>query len=76
MSSGGQELIRLGALARRLGLSRQWLRDEAEAGRIPHLRVGHVLLFELSTVEQILAERAKTEGRSSEPGSHSEFEGR
>ena len=35
-----------------------WLRLESESGRIPHLNAGGRLLFNLSAVEQALAERA------------------
>jgi hypothetical protein len=51
-------LLRLPALARELKLPRDWLRAEAEAGRIPCLRVGRKLLFSPRAVEAALAERA------------------
>ena len=34
----------------------------AEAGRIPHLKAGKVLLFDSETVDRLLHERAKREG--------------
>jgi hypothetical protein len=51
-------LLNLGQLALDLGLSREWLRIEAEAGRIPCLRVDDRLRFNLAAVEQALLERA------------------
>ena len=55
------DLLTLQRLAARLRLPREWLGDEALAGRLPCLRVGHKLLFNLSAVEQLLAERAAGE---------------
>jgi excisionase family DNA binding protein len=54
------DLVTLHQLAARLRLSREWLREEALAGRLPCLRVGRKLLFNLPAVERILAERAAT----------------
>ena len=50
-------LLTLGAMARRLGVETKWLRTEAEAG-LPHVKAGKTLLFDPSTVEQILLNRA------------------
>jgi hypothetical protein len=47
-------------MARRVRVPVRWLRDEAEAGRIPHLRAGKVFLFDPPTVEAVLLERART----------------
>jgi hypothetical protein len=54
------DLLTLHQLAARLRLPREWLRAEALAGHLPCLRVGRKLLFNLSIVERILAERAAT----------------
>lgn len=43
---------------RRFGLSKAWLKAEAEAGRIPSLRAGRRLLFDPEAVEAALLERA------------------
>lgn len=51
--------MHLGAMARRLRVPSTWLRSEAEAGRIPHLRAGSALLFDPVTVERIVAERLR-----------------
>ncbi len=52
------DLLTLHRLAAHLRLPREWLRAEAIAGRLPCLRVGRKLLFNLPAVERILAERA------------------
>jgi len=54
------DLLTLNRLARTLRLSRAWLKEEALTGRLPCLRVGRKLLFELATVKRELAERAAT----------------
>jgi hypothetical protein len=54
------ELVTLHRLAMHMRLPRQWLRAEALSGRLPCLRVGRKLLFNLPTVESMLAERAAT----------------
>jgi predicted DNA-binding transcriptional regulator AlpA len=51
-------LLQLSDMASRARVSGTWLRDEAEAGRIPCLRAGDCLLFHPPTVERILVERA------------------
>lgn len=56
------KLVRLGVMARRLHVPVKWLRAEADAGRIPHLKAGRALVFEPETVERIIAERAQREG--------------
>lgn len=47
-------------IARELRLPRQWLAREADAGRVPCLRVGRQRLFNLNAVRAALAERAAT----------------
>jgi hypothetical protein len=51
-------LLPVGPMARFLRVPVTWLRAEAEAGRVPCLRAGKVLLFNPSAVEQALAVRA------------------
>jgi excisionase family DNA binding protein len=53
-------LVGLFWLSKELKLPRDWLRQEAIAGRIPCLRVGRRLLFNAEAVEKALAERAAT----------------
>ena len=45
--------INLTALAAALQLPRDWLKKQAEAGRIPCLRVGRKLRFNLRNKEEI-----------------------
>jgi hypothetical protein len=54
-------LLPIGPMARRLRVPVRWLRDEADAGRIPHLKAGKVFLFDPLTVERVLLERARAE---------------
>ncbi len=52
------KLVSVCGLANRLKLPAAWLKAEAEAGRIPSLRVGRRLLFNASAVERALLARA------------------
>lgn len=52
-------LLPIGPMARRLRVPVRWLRAEAEAGRIPHVRAERVLLFDPEAVERVLLERAQ-----------------
>ena len=52
-------LLTTGAMARRLRVRVRWLRAEAEAGRIPHVRAEDQYLFEPEAVERVLIERAR-----------------
>jgi hypothetical protein len=65
------ELVHLNVLARRLGVPAHWLRQEAEAGRLPHVKAGSQLLFDAATVERILLERATSVHELSERGKES-----
>ena len=47
-------------MARRLGVKARWLRAEAEAGRIPHLKAGDRILLDPAAVERVLLERARS----------------
>jgi hypothetical protein len=51
-------LFNVHTLARKLGLSAVWLKAEANAGRIPCLKVGRRLLFNAAAVERALLARA------------------
>ena len=48
--------------AYRLGVPAAWLRAEADAGRVPHLRVGRRLLVNAEAIERVLLERAQQSG--------------
>lgn len=59
--------LHLGAMARQLRVPAKWLRAEAEAGRIPHLRAGSALLFDPEVVERIVLQRlSETPGPAQE----------
>jgi len=51
-------LCNLRGLAAELQLPREWLATEADAGRIPCLRIGRRRLFNVDAVRRALAERA------------------
>ena len=53
-------LLQTGPMARRLRVPVRWLRSEAEAGRIPHIKAERVLLFDPEAVERVLLERAQS----------------
>ena len=52
-------LLPAGPMARRLRVPVGWLKSEADAGRIPHVRAGRSYLFDAETVFDVLVERAK-----------------
>jgi hypothetical protein len=52
------ELLSLGRMARRLGVTQDWLRTEAEAGRVPCLKADRRLLFNPTAVQADLAVKA------------------
>lgn len=62
MTDKPEAVLSLARMARRLGVTQRWLRDEANAGRIPHLRAGTRYLFSPEAVERTLPERAAEEG--------------
>jgi hypothetical protein len=59
-------LLPLNIIARRLRVPVRWLRDEALAGRVPHLDAGGKLMADLAAVEAVLHERAVGDRASSE----------
>jgi hypothetical protein len=52
------ELLSLRRAARQFGIPAQWLRGEADAGHVPHLRAGGRYLFDLGALTRALAQRA------------------
>ena len=52
------ELLSLSRMARRLGVTQEWLRDQAKAARIPSLEAGNRYLFNPAAVEETLAAQA------------------
>lgn len=57
-----ESFLPLRRVAVRLGVPAAWLRAEADAGRIPHLRVGRRMLLNPQAVERVLLERAQQTG--------------
>jgi hypothetical protein len=52
-------LLPLSLAARLLRVPTSWLRAEAEAGRLPHLKAGKAILFEFEALERALLARAR-----------------
>jgi len=52
------ELLSLSRMARRLGVTQQWLRDQADAGKVPCLKAGTRYLFNTEAVQEALVEKA------------------
>ena len=52
------ELLSLPRAARRLGVTSQWLKNEAKAGRVPCLPAGARLLFDEAALTESLRQRA------------------
>lgn len=55
------QLVPLRGLARELKISIEWLKAEADAGRVPCLRAGRKRLFNVEAVRQALLRRAAGE---------------
>jgi hypothetical protein len=62
------KLAPLGAAARLLRVPAKWLRAEAEAGRLPHVKAGNVLLFDVALIQAILLDLAQGEPRCKPSG--------
>lgn len=63
-----EELLSLSRAARRVGVTSLWLKGEAEANRVPYLRAGRRLLFDLASLAESLRVRAASgEGRTDAP---------
>ena len=58
------QLLSLPALSDALKLPENWIKAEANAGRIPHLKIGKRYRFDLRTVVAILTERASRRGKA------------
>ena len=58
MDNGNLQLLSLPALADALKLPERWIKAEADAGRIPHLRIGKRYRFNRDAVVAVLAQRA------------------
>ena len=60
------ELFSLSRMARRLGVTQAWLREQADAGHVPGLKAGKRYLFNVDAVQEALAKaaQARAEGVS------------
>ncbi|MCJ7729848.1 MAG: hypothetical protein MUO27_08250 [Sedimentisphaerales bacterium] len=65
MNNSEHILLTCGAMARQLGVRPKWLKAEAEAGRLPHVKAEDIFLFEPETVFSILVERAQQKKNAS-----------
>ncbi len=52
------ELLTLPRMSRRLGVTQQWLREQADAGIVPCLKAGRRHLFSPVAVQKTLASKA------------------
>jgi len=52
------ELLSLARMARRLGVTQQWLRERANSAQVPCLRAGTRFLFNAEAVQEALAAEA------------------
>ena len=52
------KLANINGLAYALKISRNWLKAEADEGRIPFLKAGKKRLFNIEAVRRVLAQRA------------------
>ena len=58
MNDTEHRVVPIGVMARIIHVPPKWLREEAEAGRIPALRAGDRFVFRPDVVTRIIAERA------------------
>jgi hypothetical protein len=49
----------LKTIARQIGVPAAWLRREADAGRVPFLRIGRRLLGDAEAIRKLIADRSK-----------------
>lgn len=54
-----EAFVSLRRAASRIGVPIAWLKAEAEADRVPHLRVSRRLMFNVAEVERVLLDRAQ-----------------
>jgi excisionase family DNA binding protein len=64
MEPCNKQLLSLPALAEVFKLPDSWIKAEADAGRIPHLKIGKRYRFNRDAVERALAERAAQSGKA------------
>ena len=61
------DLLSLARMARRLGVTQEWLRDQADAGNVPCLRAGKRYLFNAVAVREALAAEAAKQNTGQRP---------
>jgi excisionase family DNA binding protein len=66
MQNDDTQLLSLPSLAQALNLPKAWIKTEADAGRIPHLKVGTRYRFNRDAVVSALAERAAQSGKAAD----------
>ena len=59
------DLLSLSRMARRLGVTQQWLRDMADTGQVPCLKAGNRYLFNPIAVQEALAAKAARQRQES-----------
>jgi len=64
MNDAHAQLLSLPSLADALKLPESWIKAEADAGRIPHLRIGKRYRFNRDAVVSALADRAAQSGKA------------
>ncbi len=52
------DVLSLPRMARRIGVTQQWLREQADTGHLPCLKAGNRYLFNPEAVEQAVAAKA------------------
>ena len=68
MKNSDPQLLSLPALAEILKLPESWIKTEADAGRIPHLKIGRRYRFNRKAVVALLADRAAQSGKAVDNG--------
>lgn len=63
MKNGNSQLLSLPALAQALNLPEAWIKTEADADRIPHLKIGKRYRFNREAVVAVLSQRAAQGGK-------------
>ena len=66
-------LISLAKMAKRVGVTAGWLREQAEIGNVPGLQAGSRWLFDAEAVTQKLADMAKGVQYSTKVTGHQTF---
>ncbi len=52
------DLLSLSGMARRLGVAREWMKEQADSGKVPCLKAGKRYLFNPIAVQEALAAKA------------------